>query len=83
MSNIVIYSTKEGKSKLEVLLEDETIWLSQKQIAELYNKSKSTISEHIKHIFKEEELERDSVVRKFRTTASNGMNFEIVHLRRF
>lgn len=77
MYNIVIYSTENGKSKLEVLLENETIWLNQKQIAELYNKSKSTISEHIKNIFEEEELERDSVVRKFRTTASDGKNYDV------
>ena len=54
MSDIIIYNTNNGKTKLEVTLEDETIWLSQKQIAELYNKSKSTISEHITHIFEEE-----------------------------
>ncbi len=77
MSNIVIYSAENGKSKLEVLLVNETIWLNQKQIAELYNKSKSTISEHIKNIFEEEELERDSVVRNFRTTASDGKNYDV------
>ena len=77
VADIIIYSTKDGKSKLEVVLEDETIWLNQKQIAELYNKSKSTISEHISNIFKEEELERNSVVRNFRTTASDGKNYNI------
>ncbi|WP_457608054.1 RhuM family protein, partial [Nitratifractor sp.] len=77
MPNIAIYATQEGKSKLEVLLEEETIWLNQKQIAELYGKSKSTISEHISNIFDEEELNRESVVRKFRTTASDGKTYEV------
>ncbi len=77
MTNIIIYNTNNGKTKLEVTLEDETLWLNQKQIAELYQKSKSTISEHIKHIFEEEEIDRDSVVRNFRTTASDGKNYDI------
>ena len=83
MPYIIIYSAGSSKSKLEILLEIETIWVNQRQIVELYNKSKSTICGHIKHIFEEAELQREAVVRKFRTTASNGMNFEIVHLRRF
>ncbi len=77
MSEIIIYSGANGKTKLEVTLEDETLWLSQKQIGELYQKSKATISEHIANIFEEEELERDSVVRNFRTTAADGKNYDI------
>lgn len=69
MSEIIIYSSADGKTKLEVTLEDETLWLSQKQIGELYQKSKATISEHISNIFGEEELQRHAVVRNFRTTA--------------
>ncbi len=72
MPNIAIYAIQEGKSKLEVLLEEETIWLSQKQIAELYGKSKSTISEHISNIFDEEELNPEATVRKFRTVQKEG-----------
>jgi len=72
MPEIIIYTTQNGQTKLEVTLENETIWLNQKQIAQLYQKSKSTISEHIKHIFEEEELSRESVVRNFRTSASDG-----------
>jgi len=79
MPNIAIYATREGKSKLEVVLEDETIWLNQKQIAELYGKSKKTISEHISNIFAEEELDKETVVRKFRTTASDGKKYDIAY----
>ena len=79
MPDIAIYATQEGKSKLEVVLEDETIWLNQKQIAELYGKSKKTISEHISNIFAEEELDKETVVRKFRTTASDGKKYDIAY----
>jgi hypothetical protein len=71
-SKIIIYQTEDGKTKIETLLEDETVWLSQGQICELFQKSKPTVSEHIKHIFEEGELEESSVVRNFRTTASDG-----------
>lgn len=54
---------------------DETVWLTQQQLCDLYQTSKSNISEHIKHIFEEEELEENSVVRKFRTTASDGKKY--------
>ena len=79
MSEILIYQSSNGKVKLDVMLENETIWLSQKQLCELYGKSKSTISEHIKAIFDDEELEPNSVVRNFRTTASDGKNYDVEH----
>lgn len=79
MSEILIYQSSNGKVKLDVMLENETIWLSQKQLCELYGKSKSTISEHIKAIFEDEELNRNSVVRFFRTTASDGKNYDVEH----
>ncbi len=72
MSEIIIYSTNDGKTKLEVTLENENIWLNQKQIAELYGKTKSTVSEHISNIFDEEELNIGSSVRKFRTVQLEG-----------
>lgn len=72
MSEILIYQSGNGKVKLDVMLENETIWLSQKQLCELYGKSKSTISEHIKAIFDDEELDRNSVVRNFRTVQKEG-----------
>ncbi len=77
MTNILIYQTPNGKTKLEVTLEDETLWLNQKQLCELFGKSKSTISEHLKTIFDDEELNRNSVVRNFRTTASDGKNYNV------
>jgi hypothetical protein len=57
----------------------ETLWLSQKQLTELFGKAKGTISEHIKHIFEDAELEQDSVVRLFRTTAADGKQYEVEH----
>ena len=74
-SNILIYQTEDGQTKIQTRLEDETVWLTQAQLCELFQKSKSTISEHIKNIFLEGELEEDSVVRKFRTTAEDGKNY--------
>ena len=68
-SEILIYQTQDGHTKIDVKFEDETVWLTQAQLCELYQTSKSNISEHIKHIFEEEELDEESVVRKFRTTA--------------
>lgn len=68
---IVLY-----KNKLEVRLEKETVWLTQKQMAELFNKGISTINEHIKNIFKEGELAENSVIRNFRITASDGKMYD-------
>ncbi len=67
---IIIFQTLEGNIKVDVRLEDETVSLTHADLYELFQKSKSTISEHIKNIFKEIELIGSSVVRKFRTTAS-------------
>jgi len=72
---IVIYKSKEGP-KLKVCLEDETVWLTQKQMALLFDKGVSTINEHIKNIFKEGELMENSVIRKFRITAADGKTYE-------
>ena len=63
-SEIIIYQTEDGSTKIDVKFQDETVWLTQAQLCELYQTSKSNISEHIKHIFEEGELEEDSVVRK-------------------
>ena len=64
---IIIYKTPDGNTKLEVKFYEDTVWLSQEQLVELYGSSKSNISEHIKHIFEEVELDENSTVRKFRT----------------
>jgi hypothetical protein len=68
---IIIYQSEDGLTQIDVKLEDETIWLTQEQLVNLYQTSKSNVSEHIKNIFDEGELDKDSVVRKFRTTASD------------
>ncbi len=78
-SEILIYRTEDGHTKIDVKFEDETVWLTQAQLCELYQTSKSNISEHIKHIFEEGELEETSVVRKFRTTASDGKKYNTIH----
>ena len=69
---IIIYTDESGLTRLDVRLEDETLWLTQAQMCELYQTSKSNVSEHIKHIFEEGELQEDAVVRKLRTTAADG-----------
>ena len=76
---IVIYQTDEGHTKIDVKFQDETVWLTQAQLCDLYQTSKSNISEHIKHIFEEGELEENSVVRKFRTTGADGKSYNITH----
>lgn len=78
-SEILIYQTEDGYTKIDVKFEDETVWLTQAQLCELYQTSKSNISEHIKHIFEEGELEENSVVRKFRTTAADGKKYNTIH----
>jgi len=64
-SQIIIYQAKDGQTRLDVRLEDETVWLTQEQMADLYGKSKSTINEHIKNVYEEKELEEESTMRKF------------------
>lgn len=71
-TQILIYQSNDGSIKLDVHLEDETVWLTQEQIAQLFGKAKSTISEHIKNVFDEAELLRSSTVRKFRTVRLEG-----------
>ena len=72
INQFVLYSTKNGNVKLEIFLEEETLWLSQKMMAELFEVEVNTINYHIKEIFKSGELEEDSVIRNFRITASDG-----------
>lgn len=71
-SQIIIYQTESGETKLDVRFENETVWLTQMQMSELFGKSKKTISEHIGNIFKEGELQENMVVRKFRITTQHG-----------
>ncbi len=71
-SEVIIYKSPDGLSKLSVQLEDETVWLTQKQLVELYQTAKSTVSEHIKNIYSDEELTPDATVRKIRTVQKEG-----------
>lgn len=77
--DILIYQSDDGKTNIEVKVQDETVWLTQQQLVELFQSSKSNVSEHIKHIFEEGELDKESVVRKFRTTASDGKNYNMTY----
>lgn len=76
---IIIYQTDDGLTHIDVKMEDETVWLTQAQLVQLYQTSKSNVSEHIKHIFEEGELEENAVVRKFRTTAADGKNYNTTY----
>ena len=73
--NIVIYTTDDGQAKVQVKIEDETVWLTQDQMSELFDKGRSTITEHIQNAFKEGELDENSVVKDFLTTAPDGKNY--------
>ena len=76
---ILIYQTEDGLTSIDVKMQDETVWLTQQQLVDLYQSSKANVSEHIKHIFEEGELEEEAVVRKFRTTASDGKNYNVTY----
>jgi len=78
-NKVIIYTANDGTTKIDVKLEEETLWLTQTQMCELYQTSKSNVSEHIKHIFEEGELDKDSVVRNFRTTAADGKEYMVSH----
>lgn len=73
----ILYTTQGGESRVECRFEDETIWLSQALMAELFDRSKKTISEHLSNIFDEDELEEEAVVRNFRTTAADGKSYDV------
>ena len=73
---ILLYQNLDGNIKIDVRLEKETVWLTQTQFCDLFQKSKATISEHIKNVFKEGELDEKAVVRNFRTTAADGKNYD-------
>lgn len=76
-SNIIIYTTEDGLSKIATSFDGDTVWLNLEQMAELFQRDKSTISRHIKNIFNEEELVRNAVVANFATTASDGKVYQV------
>ena len=78
-NKVIIYTANDGTTKIDVKLEEETLWLTQAQMCELYQTSKSNVSEHIKHIFEEGELMKEATVRKFRTTATDGKVYMVSH----
>lgn len=79
MTNFILYKTPDDKVSINVQIEDETVWLTQDQMAELFDKSKPTIVEHLGNIFEEGELDENSVVRKFRITATDGKIYDVKH----
>ena len=78
-TELIIYQTEDGKTKIDVHMENETVWLSLDQMAELFQRDKSTISKHIKNIFAEGELTREAVVANFATTATDGKTYQVDH----
>jgi hypothetical protein len=78
-SQFLIYQSEDGRIKLDVRFEGETVWLTQKVMAELFGKDVRTINEHIQNIFEERELVPDSVIRNFRITAADGKNYAVQH----
>ena len=78
-SSLLLYQTEDGQTKIEVRLQDETVWLSQAQLSELFDKDRRTVAEHIQNIFTEKELEENAVCRKFRHTAADGKNYQVMH----
>lgn len=71
-SNIIMYTTEDGLTKIETTFDEDTVWLSLDQMAELFQRDKSTISRHIKNIYEERELQRDSTVANFATVQMEG-----------
>lgn len=76
-NNFIIYTSENGKTKVNVKINNETVWLSLEQLSELFQREKSTISRHIKNIFEEGELQRNAVVANFATTATDGKTYQV------
>lgn len=79
MSEMVIYQCDNGDVNIEVRIDADSVWLSQAQMSILFHKAKSTISEHIKAVFIDQELDKNAVVRNYRTTAIDGKNYNVEH----
>ena len=78
-SEIILYQTEDGRTRVQCRFENETIWLTQKLMAELFQKDVRTINEHIQNVFEEGELSPESVIRKFRITAADGKTYDTQH----
>ncbi len=79
MSEVIIYKAKDGHVEINVNLSENSVWLTQKQLSDLFDKNVRTISEHINNIFEENELEENAVVRNFRITAPDGKTYDTKH----
>ncbi len=75
LGQFLVYATEDGRTKIDVQLENETVWLSQQHLAELFQTSKQNVGQHLKNIFKERELSEISVVKNFFTTAADGKEY--------
>ena len=80
-SDLILYQTEDGWTRLQVRLEGETVWLSPNQMADLFQRNKSVISRHIKNEFAEGKLTRDSVVAESATTAADGKTYQVEFLQ--
>ena len=78
-NNIVIYTSKDGIVKVDTNIENENMWMSQEQMAKLYDTTKNNISIHMKNIFECGELDENSVVKKILTTASDNKKYMVMH----
>ena len=78
-NKLILYKDEEGKVSVNTRFADEDVWLTQAQLVEIYQSSKSNISEHLTNIFADKELDKDVVVRKFRTTAADGKSYQVLH----
>ena len=78
-NKLILYKDDDGKVSVNTRFADEDVWLTQAQLVEIYQSSKSNISEHLTNIFADKELDQDAVVRKFRTTADDGKNYEVTY----
>lgn len=79
MSEIIIYQTKEKNTQIEVQLDKDTVWLNRQQLSSLFDRDIKTIGKHIGNAFSEGELQEDSVVAKFATTAADGKVYQVEH----
>ena len=78
-NKLILYKDEEGRVSVNTRFADEDVWLAQAQLVEIYQSSESNISEHLTNIFADKELGQDAVVRKIRTTAANGKNYQVLH----
>jgi hypothetical protein len=82
-NNIIIYTSVDGKSKVSLYAKDGTVWMNQNQIAEIFDTSKQNVGQHIANILEENELEENSVVKNFFTTAADGKEYDVTFYSRF